>query len=558
MNAEPQDPTLSDVLRPYRAAFRGIARGVAWFWAAGPKKKLIVSIAIILSALAVVAAIGMQRPAWRARIAQHFKKAGVDIGPAGESTRAWASRPVVRDPSLARSIAAGVSNRVVYVDGYHGRAPVSMLTLKDAGVNPFVMSGSYVAERKNLFRAGVVVMLYGTEKPELSAEEYDIIRSYVANGGRLVLLCPVWVWAGHEKRPMDRLPYNQIAAEFGVALKVNYSDAPLKIFHSGFAVEGIEALSWPGAFSSISYRKNAHPILIGSNGNVAAVAAVEGNARMILWAQDNLMGHQIMATPQVSALIKRAFDWLLNDDADLAGVKGFAPGGAPGSAQPAAASILSDQEIARSIAAGVSNRIVYVDGYHAVIPPDLSVFTAAGAKATPQGYQGFVRNRDALFKSGLLVMQYALDRREPEAEEYAVVRQYIANGGRLLLMCPAWVWEGYDKKPLSDLPYDIIAREFGLAMDTAHVTAPLRNVYPGWDFDNFQNTIEGTFSAISFNPGNAKPILVGSDGKVAAVAATKGNARVVLWGQDNLLAAKTTANPKARKGIVQMVNWLLE
>lgn len=244
---------------------------------------------------------------------------------------------------------------------------------------------------------------------------------------------------------------------------------------------------------------------------------------------------------------------------------------------PIVAAELADSEIARSIAGGVSNRVVYVDGYHAVVPADLaesrgssdgllgklglrhtSVFAAAGAKATAVANQGFVESRDELFRSGLLVMQYGMHQREPDAAEYAVVRRYIANGGRVLLLCPAWVWEAYDKKPLCDLPYDVIGREFGLSMDTAYVKRPLKAAHPKWGFGGFEGRIEGTFSAIICTSTNATPILVGSDGKAAAVAATKGNARIVLWAQDNLLGAKTTANPNARKGIVQMLNWLLE
>lgn len=561
MQTEPQDLTFMDVLRRYRDVFLMLPRAVKWYWAARLKTQVIVSVAVLLCAAAVVVTIGFQRkPAWRDALARHVTQPLRARQAARQAARApMTGGPIVKDPAIARSIAAGVSNRLVYVDSYHGSSPASLLALKDVGVNAFVFTGNLVTGRNDLFRTGVMVMVYEQHKPEPTEEEYDIIRTYIANGGRLMLLCPAWVWVVYEKKPLDRLPYNRIAAEFGVTMENQQAAAPLKFVHSAFAVEGVEA-QLGGTFASILYRRDAYPILVGGNGKVGALAAKKGDSRMILWAHDNLLHDQVMQTPGGKALIKRAFDALLNEGVNLADGKRPAPAAAVAAPGPvrAAGGPLVDPEIARSIAAGVSNRVVYVDGYHAVVPPDLAVFAEAGAKATPQGYQGFAYNRDELFKSGLLVMQYGMNQREPDAEEYAVVRQYIANGGRLLLMCPAWVWDTYEHKPLEELPYNIIAREFGLGMDTSCVKAPMRVVHPGFDFGGFQKEIEGSFSSISFNPANATPILAGSDGKVAAIAATSGNARLVLWAHDNLIAEKTVQNPKGRKVVVQMVNWLLE
>jgi hypothetical protein len=159
----------------------------------------------------------------------------------------------------------------------------------------------------------------------------------------------------------------------------------------------------------------------------------------------------------------------------------------------------------------------------------------------------------------LLVMQYAVGRPEPTEAEYEIIRRYVANGGRLLLLCPAWVWPAYDKKPLERLPYRRIAEQFGLKVETEYAKPPLKTGRPPFKADGVGDILQlqGTYSVIGYPPkSGATPILVGSDGKAAAVAAELGKARIIVWGQDNLLSAEAAGRPGAVAFVGQAVKWL--
>lgn len=547
-----------DVLRRYRQAFRNL---VAWHRAASLKKRLLVSAAIIVCALAITVAVGLQKPVWRARIVQQLKAAGIDISPVAKVTEARVSKPVVRDPSIARSIAAGVSNRLVYFDSYHGSAPASLLALKEIGVNSFVFNGTLVAERDELFRAGVMVMIYAQHKPEMTEEECDIVRTYIANGGRVMLQCPAWVWVAYEKKSLDRLPYNRIAAEFGVFMSQDCVPGPLRVVHSYFGA-GIFGADSTTAFSTLRYSKG-YPILAGINRGVAALAATNGSSRAIVWGANNLLGGNILTAPEGRRIAEQAFNWLLDDTVNLK-VEQALSLASDGKSKKDGDSVLGapipldDVVVARSIASGISARDVYIDGYHAVAPSNLSPFQQAELHPAVYPDGGFIKNRDQLFKSGLLVMMYGMNKPEPTSAEYGVIAQYVRNGGRLLLMCPAWVWDAYEHKPLSELPYDKIARQFGLAMETTYAKLPLKGAHPAWTFGGCFEKTNDVFSTIACSPGTAVPILAGADGRPVAVAATQGKGRIILWGHDNLLAEKTVTNPMVRDDVARMLRWLLE
>jgi len=219
---------------------------------------------------------------------------------------------------------------------------------------------------------------------------------------------------------------------------------------------------------------------------------------------------------------------------------------------------LVSAEIAASIAAGVSNRIIYVDGYCGVIPRGLALLKR-GKNEVRTNTLGFMSNRDRLFSSGLLVMQFAVGRPELTDAEHEVIRQYIANGGRILLFCPAWVWQHYDKKPVSDLPYARIAKQFRINMESAYVDPPLRLPHPFFRVAKPEAVLQGTFSLVDFPPGSGvAPIVVGANGSPAAVTASKEEARIIVWGQNNLLSGKVTSPEMVGEFVGKLVDWLLE
>ncbi|MDX2434010.1 MAG: DUF2079 domain-containing protein, partial [Desulfobacterales bacterium] len=158
---------------------------------------------------------------------------------------------------------------------------------------------------------------------------------------------------------------------------------------------------------------------------------------------------------------------------------------------------LLNEDITRSIATGVSNRVIYVDTRIGVKPSGLELLRHS--KNNVHTYtKGFMDNRNLLFNSGLLVMQYAIGRPEPTETEYEVLRQFIANGGRILLLCPAWVWTSYDKKTIDQLPYARIAKNFGLQLEARYVKPPMKIVHPDFKVSRPEEVLYGTFSPTEY------------------------------------------------------------
>lgn len=219
---------------------------------------------------------------------------------------------------------------------------------------------------------------------------------------------------------------------------------------------------------------------------------------------------------------------------------------------------LVSAELARSIAVGVSKRAIYVDGYCGVIPSGVDLFFREHSSKVSSYRQGFTQNREHLFNSGLLVMQYGIGRPEPTEREYDIIRRYVTNGGRVLLLCPAWVWSSYDKKPLEQLPYLRIAREFGLELESGYVKAPMKIVTGAFSVDGADDILQGTFSVVGYRAqAQVIPIVVGNDGKAAAVAARKGAARIIVWGQNNLLSVQGAPSSARREFLRKAMEWLL-
>ena len=218
---------------------------------------------------------------------------------------------------------------------------------------------------------------------------------------------------------------------------------------------------------------------------------------------------------------------------------------------------LFSEELTRSIAKGISNRMIYVDGNIGARPSDLEALKYGKNKVRIYS-TGFMDNLDRLFNSGLLVMQYAIGQPELTDAEYSIIRQYIVNGGRILLLCPAWVWTHYDKKPLDRLPYARIARDFGLKMSSQYVKPPMKTVHPDFKVSNPDEILNGTFSRIEYQRNSFSfPIVEDQNGYASVVAATRGNARIIVWGQNNLLSNKLEAKRGAAEFVTKAVDWLL-
>ena len=213
-------------------------------------------------------------------------------------------------------------------------------------------------------------------------------------------------------------------------------------------------------------------------------------------------------------------------------------------------------ELARSIATGVSNRVIYVDSRIGVKPSGLQLLSH-GKNNVHTYTKGVADNRNLLFNSGLLVMQYAINQPEPTETEYKVLRQFIVNGGRILLLCPAWVWTSYDKKTIDQLPYARIAKNFGLQLEARYVKPPMKIVHPDFKISRPEEVLYGTFSPIDYQRnGFSFPIVEDKNGNASVVAATRGSARIIVWGQNNLLSKKNANKKGAQEFVSKALDWL--
>lgn len=213
---------------------------------------------------------------------------------------------------------------------------------------------------------------------------------------------------------------------------------------------------------------------------------------------------------------------------------------------------LVNPKIQESITSGIAKKRVFIDGAHAIIPTNFYIFKSLELDPFISS-DTFIKNKNKLFSSGLLIMNYAIGKPELSKEEYKIVRQYIVNGGRVLLLCPAWVWTAYDKKDIKRLPYYNIAKYFGLTMTTDYVAAPFKIVDPFFSSsDPILAKIKG--SVFSATTGEAANIIIGSDGKVAMVGAKRDNAKIIVFGHSCFF--DLADNPKSNEFIGKVFEWL--
>ena len=231
------------------------------------------------------------------------------IGKAGKRKSFFETLDFSIQPDLQKTILKGIAERVVYIDAFHGASPKDLTIFRKIDVNAFVYKNNLQTNKEKLFQSGLLVMRYAKNKAELSKNEEEIIKQFIAHGGRILLLCPAWVWTSYEKKPLEDLPYGVIAKNFDLLLTPKYVGQPLQIKNPDFYVKGFERI--PGAtFSEILYT-DADPILVGKNNKAAAVAVQRENAKLIMYSHNNLLTEKISSLPEGLEFTQKVFDWLL-------------------------------------------------------------------------------------------------------------------------------------------------------------------------------------------------------------------------------------------------------
>jgi hypothetical protein len=64
-------------------------------------------------------------------------------------------------------------------------------------------------------------------------------------------------------------------------------------------------------------------------------------------------------------------------------------------------------------------------------------------------------------------------------EEIYNIKEFVAEGGGLLLMGNGWYWVDYHKKPIEDFPFNQIGREFGVTINNDAIVDPTDFYTPG-------------------------------------------------------------------------------
>lgn len=218
---------------------------------------------------------------------------------------------LIDDSAVRSAISAGLAKRIFYVDGFHGVIPSGCGVLQELGMTVYRCQGNFISNREKLMQSGVLVISYEQNKPSPSEEEYGILKQYIANGGRLLLLCPAWVWVAYEKHPLDELPYNRIIKPYEVLLTGAYAVAPLRVGDARFSAPGVEK-QLSGAYSILSVPPDlAHAILVDSAGNIAAAGAEKEHSRLVVFGHGELLTSGALETKEARQFAKNICDWLL-------------------------------------------------------------------------------------------------------------------------------------------------------------------------------------------------------------------------------------------------------
>jgi len=217
------------------------------------------------------------------------------------------------NPSVALSITEAVKDKNIFIDGYYGSEPGELSFFNNFGAKIFISCDSYAKNEKKIYQSGLLILNYAIGKPELTLADRQILKKYLVNGGRILLMCPIWVWSGYDHKDMKKAPYYEIAEFFGLELSNDYVIQPLK-FAGDFNAIGLEPeLFSQNAFSSIRHlNSNFIPILEGQAGQLAAVAVADQNNKLVFWSQNNLLTGTVNSAPHGKKFVNILFNWLFD------------------------------------------------------------------------------------------------------------------------------------------------------------------------------------------------------------------------------------------------------
>ncbi len=210
---------------------------------------------------------------------------------------------------------------------------------------------------------------------------------------------------------------------------------------------------------------------------------------------------------------------------------------------------------AKGVGAGVKARRTYVDGFHGAPPSDLKVLTTKAGNVDI-GNTDLVANSEVLMRSGLYLLRYGMGKPGLSQEELKLMERFVNAGGRVLLLCPAWVPLSYENLHLSELSFNRIARSFDLVFSSELAAAPLSVTGAISRAGNKSLPIEGAAFSRVIGRRTALDIVTDAAGSNIAIGQVRGKARAVLWGHDNLFEPAVSSSSEGRELQGEILDWL--
>ena len=168
----------------------------------------------------------------------------------------------------------------------------------------------------------------------------------------------------------------------------------------------------------------------------------------------------------------------------------------------------------------ITNRYtILYDGYHSLSGE--TVYSTFNSKLPDRFDIEYVYGpltKEKLFSYDILIICTPI--RTYSEEEINNIKQFVEEGGGLLLMGLGWYWVVYQKKPIEEYPLNQIAREFGVTANDDNVIDPTNQTSEGYAiFTKFAShpatkgltkVQSGAPSSLSIT-GDAVPIVMGDE-----------------------------------------------
>ncbi len=268
------------------------------------KLYLLLLIAAILAVLIFIAAIKIVFP-----VNQSFDYISV-------------SKEKLEDSNISKSIALGLKQRKIYIDAYHALIPANPYIFDSLKISYEIGQGRFTNEQNKLFSCGILLMDYSIGKPDLSDDEYLVVKKFMVNGGRVMLLCPIWVWEAYDKKSLKASPYYKIAQYYGLEMSSAYAAPPLRIDSSYVNDENPDFIeSIKGTFSSINCLEKFTPIIVGQNGKVAVALACRDKSKIFIWSHSDLFCNELVVSDAGKEFLLKIFGKMFSRDEFLPGKK---------------------------------------------------------------------------------------------------------------------------------------------------------------------------------------------------------------------------------------------